>query len=87
MATPIDGLTFFSNIDFNAILEKQREVLSKVKLSPIEQEAQEVQDKNEAVLEIAGLLDDFKSKLESLFSEDSFNVYTASVSNESALSS
>lgn len=85
MTTPIDGLTFFSGIDFQTILDKQKETLEKVKLSPIEQEAQEVQEKNSAVLEIAGLLDDFKSNLESLFSEDSFNVYSASVSNPSAL--
>lgn len=81
----IDGIKFFSGIDIESILNKQKEVLTKVKLTPIETQAQNIQKKNKAVLEISGLVSDFKSKLESLFNKDSLNLYSTSVSNPNAL--
>ena len=83
MATPIEGLTFFSNIDFQKILDKQKEVLSNVKLKPIENEAAEVQKKNSAILEIQGVLQEFQSSIRSFFEEVDF--YEATVSNENAV--
>jgi flagellar capping protein FliD len=83
MATPIEGLTFFSKVDFQKILDKQKELLSKVRLKPIEDEAKKVQDKNKAVLEIQSVLQDFQSSIRSFFQEISF--YKADVSNKGAL--
>jgi flagellar capping protein FliD len=83
MATPIEGLTFFSKIDFQKILDKQKEVLSNVKLKPIEDEAAEVQKKNKAILEIQGVLQEFQASIKSFFEEVDF--YKADVSNENAI--
>jgi len=84
--TGIDNLKFFSGVDINKIVEKQKEVLSKVKINPIEEKAKKIQEKNQAVLEIAGLVDKFKSSVEQLFNESAFQLYDASVSNENVLS-
>lgn len=81
----IDGLKFFSGIDTQAILDKQREVLTKVKVSPIEAKAQEIQGRNKAVLEISDLVSNFKTELNNLFSESSLNLYNTSVSNPNIL--
>jgi len=83
MEAPIDGLTFFSKIDFQKILDKQKELLSKVRLKPIEEEAEEIQEKNKAVLEIQGVLSDFQNSIKSFFEEVSF--YKAFVSDEDAV--
>jgi hypothetical protein len=83
MTTPIEGLTFFSKIDFQKILDKQKEVLSNVKLKPIEDEAAEVQKKNKAILEIQGVLQEFQASIKSFFEEVDF--YKADVSNEDAI--
>jgi|GEM_PF-5602945 flagellar hook-associated protein 2 len=78
-----EGLTFFSDIDFQKILEKQKEVLSKVKLKPIEEEASKIQEKNSAVLEIQQVLLDFQTSIRSFFDEVAF--YKAYVSDENAV--
>jgi len=83
MATPIEGLTFFSNIDFQSILDKQKEVLSNVKLKPIEEEAAKIQEKNSAVLEVQGVLQEFQLSVGSFFEEVDF--YKADVSNTDAV--
>jgi len=83
MEAPIDGLTFFSKIDFQKILDKQKELLSKVRLKPIEEEAEEIQEKNKAVLEIQGVLASFQESVKSFFEEVSF--YKAHVSDKEAL--
>ena len=83
MITPPEGLTFFSNIDFQKILDKQKEVLSKIKLKSIEDKANEIQEKNKAILEIQQVLLDFQTSIRSFFEEVDF--YKAEVSNEGAL--
>ena len=83
MATPIEGLTFFSNIDFQKILDKQKEVLSNVKLKPIENEAKNIHEKNKALLEIRNVLEEFQSSIKSFFQEIAF--YKADVSNPDAV--
>ena len=83
MITPPEGLTFFSNIDFQKILDKQKKVLSKIKLKPIEDRANEIQKKSGAIREIQQVLLDFQTSIKSFFEEVDF--YRAEVSNKEAL--
>jgi flagellar hook-associated protein 2 len=80
------GWNFFSDIDYQSILDKYREALETQYLKPIEDKATDINKKNAAVLDVQESLNNFKSTVEDLFSDTGVLSKKVTVSDESILS-
>ncbi|GAB6076192.1 flagellar filament capping protein FliD [Desulfurobacterium crinifex] len=79
------GWSFFSDIDYQSILDKYREALEAQYLKPIEEKAIDINEKNAAILDVKDSLEKFKSTVESLFSDTGISAKKVSVSDETVL--
>lgn len=87
MLEPMSDISwnFFSDIDYKSILDKYKKALEAQYLKPIEEKAKNINEKNVAILDIKKSLENFKSKVEALFSESGITAKTATVSDDTVL--